>query len=111
MLTLPAALNDDPRTVALLIHYAIVSYCATLLIAMPAHFLLRKRHWTSLGVYAAVGAGMGLAAFLFELILRVPSRAAGLGPGVARLLSLPVDVIGGVMILVCFWLIARPDRE
>lgn len=111
LLTLPAALDGDPRTAALLVHYTIVSYCATLLIAMPAHFLLRKRHWTSLGVYAAVGAGMGLVVFLFDLIMRVPSRAAGLGPGVARLLSLPVAVIGGVIVLICFWLIARPDRE
>jgi len=91
LLTLPAALNGDPRA--------------------PAHFLLRKQQWTSLGAYAAVGAAMGLAVFLFELMVRVPSRLAGLGPGVARLLSLPVDVIGGVILLICFWLIARPDRE
>ena len=54
---------------------------------------------------------MGLAVFLFTLIYQVPARAAGLGPVTGRLLSLPVDVIGGVMVLVCFWLIARPDRE
>ena len=111
LLTLPAALNGDPRAPALLVHYAMVSYCATVLVAMPAHFLLRKQQWTSLGAYAAVGAAMGLAVFLFELMVRVPSRLAGLGPGVARLLSLPVDVIGGVIVLICFWLIARPDRE
>jgi hypothetical protein len=111
LLTLPATLNGDPRAASLFVHYATVSYCATVLVAMPAHFLLRKRHWTSLGAYAAVGAAMGLAVFLFELIMRVPSRMAGLGPAVARLLSLPVDVIGGVIVLICFWLIARPDRE
>ena len=111
VLTLPAALQQSPIASTLLVRYATVSYCATLLVAIPAHILLWKRHWTLLSIYAAVGAAMGLAVFLFTLIYQVPARAAGLGPVTGRLLSLPVDVIGGVMVLVCFWLIARPDRE
>ena len=111
LLTLPAALQEGPTALTLLIHYATVSYCATLLVAIPAHILLRKRHWTLLSVYAAVGAATGLAVFLFTLISQIPSRAPGLGPVTGRLLSLPVDVIGGVTVLICFWLIARPDRK
>jgi hypothetical protein len=111
VLTLPAVLQQSPSASGLLVHYATVSYCATLLVAIPAHILLSRRHWTLLSIYAAVGAAMGLAVFLFTLIYQLPSRAPGLGPVTGRLLSLPVDVIGGVTVLICFWLIARPDRE
>jgi hypothetical protein len=111
LLILPAAFQGDPIAFAQFFAYSTVSYCATLLIAVPAHFVLRKRHWTFLTIYVAVGCAMGLAVFLFHLALGVPSRTPGFGPAAGTLLSLPVDTIGGVTILICFWLIARPDRE
>jgi len=111
LLTLPAALQDSSIASAQFLAYAEVSYCATLLIAVPAHFLLRRRHWTLLSVYVAVGGAMGLAVFLFLFLSAVPFRTPGLGSAVRRLLSLPVDMMGGVVVLVCFWLITRPDRE
>jgi len=46
-----------------------------------------------------------------RFISGLPSRVPGLGSVVRRLLSLPVDMIAGVVVLICFWLIARPDRE
>ena len=110
LLTLSAALQDDSIASARFLAYARVSYCATLLIAVPAHFLLRKRHWTLLSAYVAVGGVMGLAVFLFLFWSGVPFTAPGLGSAIRRLLSLPVDMIGGVIVLTCFWLIARPDR-
>jgi hypothetical protein len=111
ILTLPAALQGDSTALTLLVHYAKVSYCATLLIAVPAHFLLRKWHTTFISVYVGVGAAMGLAVFALTLFSGAPARVAGVGPGIGRLLSLPVDVIAGVSVLICFWLITRPDRE
>ena len=111
LLILPAALRGDSTAFAQFFAYSRVSYCATLLIAVPGHFLLRKRHWTWLTVYVALGAAMGLAIFLIQAALRVPFRTPGLGPIARTLLSLPVDVIGGVIILICFWLIARPDHD
>lgn len=111
LLTLPAALQGDSIAFAQFLAYSTVSYCATLLIAVPAHFLLRKRHWTLLTIYVAVGFAMGLAVFLFHFALGVPSRTPGFGPVARTLISLPVDTMGGVIILICFWLIARPDRE
>ena len=111
LLILPAALQGNAIALAQFSAYSKVSYCATLLIAVPVHFLLRRRHWTLLSIYVAVGGAMGLAVFLFHLVLGVPSRTPGLGPVARTLVSLPVDMIGGVIILICFWLIARPDRE
>jgi hypothetical protein len=111
VLTLPAALYESPNAGTHFIAFATVSYCATVLIAIPAHLLLRKRHWTWLSAYVAVGGVMGLGVFVFLFAANVPSRVPGLGSMVRRLLSLPVDMIGGVIILVCFWLIVRPDRE
>lgn len=111
LLILPAALQDDSIAFAQIFAYSRVSYGATLLVAVPAHFLLRKRHWTLLTIYVAVGGAMGLAVFLFHLMRGVPSRIAGLGPVAGTLVSLPVNMIGGVIILISFWLIARPDRE
>jgi hypothetical protein len=111
LLILPAALQGNSIALAQFFAYSRVSYCATLLIAVPAHFLLQRRHWTLLSIYVAVGGAMGLAVFLFHSMLGVPSQTPGLGPVARTLISLPVDVIGGVIILVCFWLIARPDRE
>jgi len=111
LLILPAALQGDSIAFAQFFAYSRVSYCATLVIAVPAHFLLRKRHWTWLTIYVAVGGVMGLAVFLFHFTLGVPSRTPGFGPVARTLLSLPVDMMGGVLILTCFWVIARPDRE
>ena len=111
LLTLPAALQHNAVPFALLSAYAKVSYCATLLIAVPAHFLLRKRRWTSFSIYVVVGGAMGLAVYLFHLMLGVRFYTPGLGPVARTLISLPVDTVGGVIILICFWLIARPDRE
>ena len=111
MLSLPAALQHNAVAFAQFLAYAKVSYCATLLIAVPANFLLRRRHWTSLSIYVVVGGAMGLAVYLFHLMLGVPFYAPGLGPVARTLISLPVDTVGGVIILSCFWLIARPDRE
>ena len=111
MLTLPAALQGEPNAVAQFVAFATVSYCATLLVAIPAHLLLRKRHWTWLSAYVGVGGVMGLAVFVFLFVLGIPSRVPGLGSLARRLLSLPIDMIGGVIILICFWLVARPDRE
>jgi hypothetical protein len=111
VLTLPAALHEDKNAVTQFIAFATVSYCATLLIAVPGHLLLRKRHWTWLSTYVAVGGVMGLAVFAFLFISGLPSRVPGLGSVVRRLLSLPVDMIAGVVVLICFWLIARPDRD
>ena len=110
LLTLPAALQHDAVAFAQFLAYSKVSYCATLLIAVPAHLLLRKRHWTSLSIYVLVGGAMGLAVYLSHLMLGVPFYAPGLGPVARTLISLPVDTVGGVIILICFWLIARPDR-
>ena len=109
--TLPAALQHSAVAFAQFLAYAKVSYCATLLIAVPAHFLLRKRHWTSLSIYVLIGGAMGLAVYLFHLMFGVPFHAPGLGPVARTLISLPVDTVGGVIVLICFWLIARPDRE
>src|SRR5262245_15468544 len=111
LLTLPAALQHNAVAFAQFLAYAKVSYCATLLIAVPAHFLVRKRHWTSLSIYVGVGGAMGLAVYLFHLMLGVPFYAPGLGPVARTLISLPVDTVGGVIILICFWHIAVPDRE
>jgi hypothetical protein len=111
VLTLPVVLHEDPNAVTQFIAFATVSYCATLLVAIPAHLLLRKRHWAWLSTYVAVGGVMGLAVFVFLFISGFPSRVPGLGSVVRRLLSLPVDMIAGVVVLVCFWLIARPDRD
>jgi len=111
LLILPAALQGSSIAFAQFSAYSKVSYCATLLIAVPAHLLLRRRHATLLSIYVAVGGAMGLAVFLFHFMLGVPSRTPGLGPVARTLISLPVDMIGGVIILTCFWLIARPDRE
>jgi hypothetical protein len=110
ILTLPAVPRQEPGTITRFIAYAAVSYCATLLIAVPAHLQLRERHWTLLSLYVAVGGIVGLAVFLFLYISGMPSHVPGLGSLGRRLLSLPVDMIGGVVILICFWLIARPDR-
>jgi hypothetical protein len=111
LLVLPAALQGNSIAFAQFSAYSKVSYCATLLIAVPAHFLLRRWHATLLSIYVAVGGAMGLAVFLFHFMLGAPSRTPGLGPVARTLLSLPVDMIGGVIILICFWLIARPDRK
>ena len=111
LLILPAVVQDDSSAFAQFMAYAKLSYCATLLIAVPAHILLRKRHWTFLSIYIAVGGAMGLALFLLHVTLGVPFRIPGLGPVSKMLLSLPVNTVGGVLIAICFWLIARPDRE
>jgi hypothetical protein len=111
LLILPAALQGNPITFAEFSAYSKVSYCATLLIVVPVHFLLRRRHWTWLSIYVAVGGAMGLAVFLLHFVSGVPSPTPGFGPLARMLISLPVDMIGGVIILICFWLIARPDRE
>jgi hypothetical protein len=111
LLILPAVLQGNSIAFAQFSVYSKVSYCAALLIAVPAHFLLRRRNLTLLSLYVAVGGAMGLAIFLFHFLLGAPSQNPGLGPVAGTLLSLPVDVIGGVITLVCFWLIARPDRE
>jgi len=111
LLILPDALQGDSLAVAQFLAYAKVSYCATLLIAVPAHLLLRKRHWTLLSIYIAVGGVLGLAVFLFHVVLGVPFHIPGLGPVARSILSLQIETIGGVIILICFWLIARPDRE
>jgi len=110
LLVLPAALRGDQIAIAQFFAYAKVSYCATLVIAVPAHFFLRKWHCTLLSIYVAVGGAMGLAVFLLHFTLGVPFRTPGLGPVAGTLLTLPVDTLGGVIILICFWLIARPDR-
>jgi hypothetical protein len=111
MLTLPAAFQEESIALAQFLAFAAVSYGATLLVALPSHLLLRKWHWTFLSVYVAVGAAMGLAVFVFLFVSGMPSRIPGLGSVVRRLLSLPVDMVGGVIVLICFWLIARPERE
>ena len=111
LLTLPAAFQEESIALAEFLAFAAVSYCATLLIAIPLHLQLRKWHWTSLSTYVAVGAAMGLAIFVFLFLSGVPYRVPGLGWVGRRLLSLPVDMVGGVIVLLCFWLIARPDRE
>jgi len=111
LLILPGALQGDSSAVAQFLAYAKVGYCATLLIAVPAHLLLRKRRWTLLSIYITVGGVMGLAVFLFHAVLGVPPHTPGFGPVARTLISLPVDMMGGVLILTCFWLIARPDRE
>jgi hypothetical protein len=111
MLTLPAAFQEESIALAQFLAFVAVSYSATLLVALPSHLLLRKWHWTFLSVYVAVGAAMGLAVFVFLFVSGMPSRIPGLGSVVRRLLSLPVDMVGGVIVLICFWLIARPDRE
>jgi hypothetical protein len=111
LLILPAALHGDSIAFAQFWAYSTVSYCATLLIAVPAHLLLRKRHLTLLSLYVAVGGALGLAVFLLHFMLGVPARTPGFGPVARTLISLPVDMMSGLLILTCFWLIARPDRE
>ena len=111
ILAFPVALQYPSIALAQFLAYATVSYCATLLIAVPAHLLLHQRRWTLLSLYVAVGGALGLTVFVFLFVSGLASRVPGLGSAARRLLSLPVDMVGGVIVLVCFWLIARPDRE
>jgi len=110
LLVLPALLQADSTAFARLLHYAKVSYGAMLVVALPVHLLFAKLRWTSLGAYIGLGALRGLAAFMLVSAFGLSFHGPGLASSVARLLSLPVDTLGGMMILFCFWFIARPDR-
>jgi hypothetical protein len=113
LFTLIVALADGPLAGLALGFYAIllnamVGYPVALAVGLPLYFIFSRRRWTRLGVY--LGAGLALGAAIGAVVavrerLGEPSSLAGaifvvIGGG-----------LGGLVVALCFWLVARPARD
>lgn len=93
---------------------AMVGYPAMLVLGVPAHLLLNKRHWVSGGSYALTGGVIGaiVAAVLFGSVAvhnfsLIPDPGESMGPSVMIFI---VASLLGALAGWFFWLVARPAR-
>ncbi len=79
---------------------AMVTYPAMVVLGVPAHLLLVKRHWTSGWIYTLVGlvVGAGVAEVVFGWFAWNPS-------------FLFLGAIFGALTAFTFWVIVRPDTS
>lgn len=94
---------------------ALVGYPAMLVLGVPAHLVLTKRHWTHGWSYALAGVLIGVivAAVLFGSVAiqnfsLIPDPNKSLGPSVA---IFTLVALLGALVAWVFWVIARPGRE
>jgi hypothetical protein len=94
---------------------ALVGYPAMVILGLPAHLLLKRTGWTSLGIYAFVGLLIGLAiatALFYSMAAKnfslMPDPGKSITPSIAVLvLAAFFGAISGIV----YWLIGRPDRS
>jgi hypothetical protein len=85
----------------------LVNYPTMFLLGYPSYLVLRRRGWTGLWAFVALGLLLGLVAFLVALLSGLLVRNLGM---LAPMSALPRSAIGGMLALGVFWGIARPDR-
>lgn len=86
---------------------ALVNYPTMLLLGYPSYLVLRRRGWTSIWAFVALGLILGVAAFLVAALSGLLVRNLGM---LATITTLPRAAIGGMLALGVFWGIVRPDR-
>ncbi len=96
--------------------FAMLYYPAMLLLGLPIHLLLVKRHWTSGWIYALSGMVIGAivdAVFFERALFQGAGSAANAGQLLATsdaiLLALCASL--GALTAWTFWLIALPNRK
>ena len=95
-----------------------LSYAIWLLLGIPCHFALKRWRRTGLSAYALLGLGLGMVSSLLFVDAMaqdwgkwlVDMRASFVQQPVSQLLALMEWWIFGLVGLMFFWLIARPDR-
>jgi hypothetical protein len=86
---------------------ALVNYPTMLLLGYPSYLVLRRRGWTGMWTFVALGLALGVVAFLVALLSGLLVRNLGIH---AIITTLPRAAIGGMLALGVFWAIARPDK-
>ena len=86
---------------------ALVVYPTFLLLGYPLYLVLRRRSWTGMWAFIALGLLLGVVAFLVALLSGLLVRNLGM---LATMTALPRCAIGGMLALGVFWGITRPDR-
>ena len=85
-----------------------MGYITLLVLGVPGYILFQRLGWTRLPIYAAFGALLGIAAFLAATASGSLARTFGIWEILVRQ---PLSVLGGVIVGIVFWLIARPDQQ
>ena len=83
-------------------------YLTLLVLGVPGYILFQRLGWTRLPIYAALGALLGTVAFLAATASGSLARTFGIWQ---ILLREPFSVLGGMIDMIIFWLIARPDQR
>jgi hypothetical protein len=86
---------------------ALVNYPTMLLLGYPSYLVLRRRGWTGMWTFVALGLLLAVVAFLVALLSGLLVRNLGIH---AIITTLPRAAIGGMLALGVFWAIARPDK-
>lgn len=86
---------------------ALVNYPTMLLLGYPSYLVLRRRGWTGLWPFVALGLLLGVVAFFVAEVSGLLVRNLGV---LATITALPRAAIGGMLALGVFWAITRPDR-
>lgn len=86
---------------------ALVVYPIFLLLGYPSYLVLRRRGWTGVWPFIALGLLLGVVAFFIALLSGLLIRDLGM---LATMIALPRCAIGGMLALGIVWGIARPDR-
>ena len=86
---------------------ALVVYPTFLLLGYPSYLVLRRRGWTGMWAFIALGLLLGVVAFLVALLSGLLFHNLGM---LATMLALPRCAIGGMLALGILWAIVRPDR-
>jgi len=112
LFALPDLLKSNPMAAWYIEFSAIVGYPIMLLVGIPLYVLSRRTKYASLSWYVLYGALMGVVAYFAAL---VPALFKG-GPGIKYALATTevfviISAACGLVALVAFWLIARPDRS
>ena len=96
--------------------FAMLYYPAMLVLGLPIHLFLVKRHWTNSWSYVLAGVVIGVIVYVvfFE---RLFFKNAGLVSNPGQLLEpssailLTISAVLGALTAWTFWLIARPNQR
>jgi hypothetical protein len=107
LIALPHLWVGDPIAGNLLRLAALVNFPTMILLGYPSYLVLRRRGWTGIWAFVALGLLLGVVAFLVALLSGLLVRHLGM---LATMTTLPRAAIGGMLALGVFWAIARPDQ-
>jgi hypothetical protein len=112
LVALPDLLRGDPMARWYIEFSATAGYPVMLILGVPMYFLSKRWGWTGLPVYVAIGSILGAASYLSAFVPGLVMGAPGVGYAMTTtFIYLPISVICGVIAMISFWLIARPDRS